>query len=263
LWEQFLAAAGQGAESAIPGSPSSTQASDSGAGEPDSSNQPREAASPRPPSPAIAPRLQALSPILPKKTAVSWAAFLTTIAQIEDGAVRTRPADIIGLVVKSTYEDYLKEHFANCDARMEDLEQLAVYARQFTDTEEFLSQLALLTNLEAEAEAQPAPDEERLRLTTVHQAKGLEFNVVFLIMLCEGLFPSRRAMEAPEGEEEERRLFYVAITRARDELYLCYPLLRRTGKNGAETFQLASHFLNDIPRELLEEWNLHEPSMFS
>ena len=67
----------------------------------------------------------------------------------------------------------------------------------------------------------------RLRLSTIHQAKGLEFEVVFVIMLCEGAFPSARSIEVLDGEEEERRLFYVAVTRARSQLYLSYPLLSR------------------------------------
>jgi len=83
----------------------------------------------------------------------------------------------------------------------------------------------------------------------------LEFEVVFVIMLCEGAFPSARSIEVLDGEEEERRLFYVAVTRARDQLYLSYPLLRVTaGSNELE--QKPSRFLSEIPRELVDEWNL-------
>jgi len=94
-----------------------------------------------------------------------------------------------------------------------------------------------------------------VRLSTIHQAKGLEIDVVFIIMLCDGLFPSARSLEDPEGQEEERRLFYVAITRARNELYLSYPLLRFTGY-GTDAMQQPSRFLHEIPGELIEEWNL-------
>ena len=76
-------------------------------------------------------------------------------------------------------------------------------------------------------------------------------------MLCDGLFPSARSTESNEGEEEERRLFYVAITRAKNELYLCYPLIRGGfGNSGNDTFQSPSRFLAEIPKSLINEWNL-------
>jgi superfamily I DNA/RNA helicase len=113
-----------------------------------------------------------------------------------------------------------------------------------------------LSNLEAEDDQVAATDDERVRLFTIHQAKGLEFDVVFIIMLCDGLFPSARSLESIEGEEEERRLFYVAITRARQELYLSYPLIRLTQGYGGDMMQQRSRFLNEISAELLDEWNL-------
>ena len=81
---------------------------------------------------------------------------------------------------------------------------------------------------------------------------------MFVIMLCDGLFPSARSMDSTEGEEEERRLFYVAITRAKDELYLCYPFLRGGFGNAEVTMQSPSRFLNEISRGLLNEWNLQQ-----
>jgi len=120
-----------------------------------------------------------------------------------------------------------------------------------------LTQLALLTNVEAEDGQAAKDDTDKIRLSTIHQAKGLEFDVVFILMLCDGLFPSARSMESPEGEEEERRLFYVAITRAKNELYLCYPQERATfSKAGGDTMQQPSRFLSEIPGDLLNEWNL-------
>ena len=121
---------------------------------------------------------------------------------------------------------------------------------------EFLTQLALLTNLEAEDQEPAQKDDERLRLSTIHQAKGLEFDVVFVIMLCDGLFPSERSLESSEGEEEERRLMYVAITRARNELYLSYPLIRAGYGGSGDMMQRPSRFLEEIPSTLVEEWNL-------
>ena len=93
-----------------------------------------------------------------------------------------------------------------------------------------------------------------MRLSTIHQAKGLEFDVVFVIMLCDGLFPSARSIETPDGEEEERRLFYVSVTRARNELYLSFPILRFMP--GGDSLQQESRFIKEIPKDLIEEWNL-------
>ena len=86
--------------------------------------------------------------------------------------------------------------------------------------------------------------------------------MVFIIMLCEGSFPAARSIENPEGEEEERRLFYVAITRARDELYLTYPMIRVTRGTWAEQSQQPSRFLQELPAELLERWQIRAPGRY-
>ena len=204
----------------------------------------------------LASRLQGCAGNVPKKAAVAWAQFVATIAQLEAKEIRDNASAMIELVIEAGYEDYLEESYANYRSRLEDLQQLAVFARQFPTVEDFLTQLALLTNIEAE-DGQPAStDDERLRLSTIHQAKGLEFDVVFVIMLCDGMFPSERSMETRDGEEEERRLLYVAITRARNELYLSYPLIRAGYGGSGDMMQQPSRFLAEIPGELVEEWNL-------
>ena len=204
----------------------------------------------------IAPLLTAIAKAVPGKTAAAWAQFTATIAQCEGDAIRNAPGRFIRLVVEADYEDYLKATYENPRNRLDDLEQLANYADQFPSVAEFLSQLALQTNVEAEEnQTRDDEDEERLKLSTVHQAKGLEFGTVFVIMLCDGLFPSARSLDSTEGEEEERRLFYVAVTRARNELYLCHPLLRFM-QGGGNALQQPSRFLGELPKELVDEWNL-------
>jgi DNA helicase-2/ATP-dependent DNA helicase PcrA len=207
------------------------------------------------PGPPLAAALQKASAVVPKKTEVAWAQFTATIAQLEESEMRTSPAKMIQLILDAGYEDYLQEEYANYRSRREDIEQLAGFSRQFPSVEEFLTQLALQTTIEAEDAANSRRDEEGIRLSTIHQAKGLEFDVVFIIMLCDGLFPSARSLEDRENEEEERRLFYVAITRARDELHLSYPMFRAIG-SGADSMQRPSRFLDELPRDLLDEWNL-------
>jgi DNA helicase-2/ATP-dependent DNA helicase PcrA len=205
----------------------------------------------------LAVALQDSIAVVPKKAVVDWAQFSATVAQLEDATVRKSPSKMLRLIIDAGYDDYLKENFANYRSRLDDVEQLAIFAAQFPSVEEFLTQLALLTNVEAESDKSGPDDDEKIRLSTIHQAKGLEFEVVFVIMLCDGLFPSARSMDSDEGEEEERRLFYVAITRAKNELYLCYPLIRGGyGNSGADAMQSRSRFLDEIPKELLNEWNL-------
>jgi DNA helicase-2/ATP-dependent DNA helicase PcrA len=203
----------------------------------------------------VARALQSCLASVPKKAAVAWAQLIATMSQLEDEDLKGNASEMLVLVVEAGYEDYLKETYTNYRTRLEDLNQLAIFARQFESCEEFLTQIALLSNVEAEDE-QPAKDDEQLKLSTVHQAKGLEFDVVFVIMLCDGLFPSLRSLDTVDGEEEERRLLYVAITRARNELYLSYPLIRSGYTSPDNIMQQPSRFLTEIPKELLDEWDL-------
>ncbi len=209
------------------------------------------------PTVKLAPLLQTCAAAAPKKTAVAWAQFTATISQLEADDIRSHTDRMIRLVIEAGYQDYLKAEYPNYRQRMEDIEQLAEFSNQFETVDEFLSQLALLTNVEAE-ETPASNDDEQIRLSTIHQAKGLEFKVVFVIMLCDGMFPSSRSVDSGDlnAEEEERRLFYVAITRAKDELYLSYPLIRMTAGYAGDPMQHPSRFLSELPKELLEEWNL-------
>lgn len=205
----------------------------------------------------LATALQKCTGSAPKKSAVAWAQLMATTAQLESPDIRTSASRMITLVLDAGYEDYLKERYPNFQDRREDLDRLAAFAQRFQTIEEFLTQLALQTSVEEAEETQAREnDDEMVRLSTIHQSKGLEFDVVFIIMLCDGLFPSSRSIESLDGEEEERRLFYVAITRARNELYLTYPFLRRGNHPGEELRQRPSRFLGELPRELLDEWNL-------
>ena len=209
--------------------------------------------------PALAAALQKIASAAPKKTAVAWAQLTATIAQLEAPEICRSASRMIQLVMEAGYEDYLKEQYTNYRDRREDIKQLAAFGVEFETVEEFLTQLALQTAIEAEASARATQDDDQIRLSTIHQAKGLEFDVVFIIMLCDGLFPSARSVKTRDGEEEERRLFYVALTRARDELYLSYPSRRSASWDTDDTVQLPSRFLKELPKELIDEWNLRSP----
>ena len=189
------------------------------------------------------------------KSRKAWEQLAHTLDEIAPAGLPNPPSEMITSIVEAIYDDYAKVNFTNYELRREDLSQLAAFARQFKDVNEFLSQLALISNVDAEAAPNQTADKEAVNLSTVHQAKGLEFNTVFIIWLTDGMFPSSRSLDTRDALEEERRLFYVAITRARDELYLTFPHMRLSGGYG-DVFQRPSRFLKEIPNELVEDWQV-------
>src|SRR3954452_301096 len=189
------------------------------------------------------------------KSKKSWEQLAHTLDEIAPGGQPNPPSEMITSIVEAIYDDYAKANFTNYELRKEDLNQLAAFSRQFNTVDEFLSQLALISNVDAEAAPNHAADTESVNLSSVHQAKGLEYHTVFVIWLTDGMFPSTRSLETREAIEEERRLFYVAITRARDELYLTYPHMRLNAGYG-DMFQRPSRFLKEIPNTLVEDWQI-------
>jgi DNA helicase-2/ATP-dependent DNA helicase PcrA len=189
------------------------------------------------------------------KSKKMWTQLAHTLDEIAPDGDPNPPSEMITSVLEAIYDNYAKLNFANYQLRREDLDQLAVFARQFKDVHEFLSQLALISNVDAEASPAQNADKEAVILSSVHQAKGLEFHAVFVIWLTDGMFPSSRSLDSRAELEEERRLFYVAITRARDELYLTYPHMRLSGGYG-DVFQRPSRFLQEIPNDFLEDWQV-------
>jgi DNA helicase II / ATP-dependent DNA helicase PcrA len=191
---------------------------------------------------------------VPAKSKKAWEQLVHTLEEITPGGQTSPPAEMLRSVVEAVYDDYAKVNFTNYDQRREDLQTLTNFSRQFKNAAEFLDQLALLTNLENEAIA-GRDESDAVTLTSVHQAKGLEWKIVFVIWMTDGMFPSHRSLERDDSLEEERRLFYVAVTRAKDELYLSYPQVRLGGGYG-DMLQRPSRFLIEVPNELMEEWNV-------
>jgi DNA helicase-2/ATP-dependent DNA helicase PcrA len=193
---------------------------------------------------------------VPAKSRKSWQQLVYTLDEIAPHGRPNAPAAMIEGIIQAVYDDYLKAKFPNYEQRREDLQVLQNYARQYEKTAEFLDQLALVSSLETEGELGARDeDDERVNLSSVHQAKGLEWKAVFVIWMADGMFPSSRSLESATAIEEERRLFYVAVTRAKDELYLTYPLMKLNAGYG-ELFQRPSRFLGEVPVALLEEWSV-------
>jgi DNA helicase-2/ATP-dependent DNA helicase PcrA len=155
------------------------------------------------------------------------------------------PATQITRVLEGHYAEHAATVFPNVEARLEDLAQLADYAARVPDAPSFLAELSLVAGVAAEGVVPGEPPEEHLTLSTIHQAKGLEWTCVFILWLAEGRFPSAPALREPAEEEEERRLFYVAATRSRRYLYLCHPRWAED-RRGLRTILRPSRFLTEI-----------------
>jgi ATP-dependent DNA helicase UvrD/PcrA len=222
---------------------------------------------------------------------------------ISSESMQHNPSESIRLVVERGYADYARAKFANSQARLDDLEQLSQYALRYDDTSAFLDEVALANPIAGEDVAVVGPEDEKIVLSSVHQAKGLEWRIVFVIWLADGRFPSQRALRVPggivrvkpkelheafeltdalvrgnadlaieempaeivddaapteheiviPGEEEERRLFYVAVTRAKQELYLVFPVMARD-RGGLDVLMEPSRFIRELPGDSYEKW---------
>ena len=177
-----------------------------------------------------------------------WPNFCTSLQQIAEAMQNRKPAETVEIAIEGWYGDYLKGAYADYVDRLEELKALVGFAQRFDETQDFLAQIVLLNGETSERRVEPEAD--AIKLTTIHQAKGLEYDVVFLIGLADGQFPGRRAIENGDVEEE-RRLFYVAVTRARNELYLSYPkIASRAGPGGM--MLTPSRFILELPTDLYE-----------
>ena len=177
-----------------------------------------------------------------------WDNFCDSLRQVAVSMETESPAAAIETAIDGWYGDYLKGAFADYVDRFEELKALIGFAGRYEEMQDLLAQIVLLNG--ETSDRQVDSDTEAIKLTTVHQAKGLEYDVVFVVGLADGQFPGRRSIEA-DDVEEERRLFYVAVTRARNELYLCYPKVATRGGPGGMLLQ-PSRFLMEIPSDLYE-----------
>lgn len=167
------------------------------------------------------------------------------------------PSDAVrAFAASESYRLYLEAEYPNYRDRLDDLDQLAVFAEQYRDLGAFLDAMTLtgdfggrIDDTSRETDRNEDSGEEKLILSTIHQAKGLEWDAVFVVHCASGMFPSDRSLGERNGLEEERRLFYVASTRARSKLFFTYPLT--TGYESIDIRQ-PSPFLDEIPVGMVE-----------
>ena len=195
---------------------------------------------------------------VPPRSETAWKQLAYTLDELidPDELEPVAPVHMITSIVDGVYDDFAKVAFPNYEQRMQDIEQVKRYSEQYETLDEFLTKLSLETNAEREEDKD---NKDKVVLSSVHQAKGLEWPVVFVIWLTQGMFPNRKALEADDhgtdALEEERRLFYVAVTRACDQLYLMHPMFRPGGR-GSSDDQSPSDFITELPSELMEEWDV-------
>jgi DNA helicase-2/ATP-dependent DNA helicase PcrA len=163
---------------------------------------------------------------VPNDAKEEWPSLAETLRELAAALSERSPSELIELALDGWYSSYIREIYPNWTDRADDLQSLVSFASRYDTMEELLAQLVLLAS--ESNERSPEEQQNCLRLTTIHQAKGLEFPVVFVIGLADGTFPLKRAIDE-RNLEEERRLFYVAVTRAMEELYLSYPMLNQQG----------------------------------
>ncbi len=148
------------------------------------------------------------------------------------------------------YLEYLDDGTEQGKSRVENVKELRSVAEEFSSLTSFLENVALVQDNQLPETKKNKDSSEAINLMTIHSSKGLEFPVVFLVGMEEGLFPHSRSMLNPDEMEEERRLAYVGITRAKDQLYMTYTRSRLYF--GSRSNNLVSRFLTTIPAHLLD-----------
>lgn len=194
--------------------------------------------------------------VFSRKIPKEWKKFTDLILSLQDDSLRKNPGGMIQFILQQGYKEYLQSKYPDYEERIEDLNQLSSFARDYSSLKSFLSELALLGSVESETVLTGGDEDECVILSTVHQAKGLEWPIVFVIWLADGRFPAAKALRNPESLEEERRLLYVATTRAKEELYLCYPIIGGNWRQA--TIMKPSRFLKEIDEDTYEQWIVDE-----
>ncbi|MDQ8205695.1 ATP-dependent helicase [Pelagicoccus sp. SDUM812003] len=183
---------------------------------------------------------------VPAGARADWESLAITLRDMKQIADGGSPDEVVQMGIDGWYSSYLQGAYSNYLNRLEDLNSLVGFAARFEEMQDLIAQITLLNS---ETSGRLDESDECIRLTTVHQAKGLEYDVVFLIGIADGFFPTRRSIDTGDTEEE-RRLFYVAVTRARDELYITYPKMNTKG--GPSMFLNPSRFLQELSTDLFE-----------
>ena len=197
---------------------------------------------------------------LPPRVREGLYQFKKILRGLLKAGLEDRPDALIEEVLEGGYNKYVLMNFENAQDRLEDLRELVNFAHTYQSLKDFLADATLREGYKGETIAgdkESEAFEDELILSTIHQAKGLEWRAVFVVALSEGQFPHAKSMQEDEGLEEERRLFYVAATRAKEELYLLHPMMRYDYSAGM-IIQRPSVFLLELPSSVYDEVEVEE-----
>jgi DNA helicase II / ATP-dependent DNA helicase PcrA len=198
-----------------------------------------------------------MSGAVPRKAFDGYRFFLKIMRAVTDPDSGDVPGNLIEMVLGEGYEAYLLSNFDNAKDRIDDIHEVVNFSHSYSALRDFLNDITLRESFRGETSGDP--EVGTLILSTIHQAKGLEWDTVMVIGLSEGQFPHPKAMGEDAEMEEERRLFYVAVTRARKYLYLLHPVARYDHREGM-VFTRRSRFLQELDPSVYEVWEVSSPS---
>lgn len=195
--------------------------------------------------------------LLPSNKMSSLSPLLMTLEKVRASLPKKKPSEVVEEIVRY-YRPILKDKYDDFSKREKDLDHFEYLATQYSNLEDFLSDLALEPpEASVEGMYKNNSDDEALTISTIHSAKGLEWDSVFIIGAVDGRFPSAYSFNSEEEMDEELRLMYVATTRAKNNLYITYPVDMYDYSMNM-VLSKPSRFLDNIPDEVLEVWDITE-----
>ena len=195
--------------------------------------------------------------LLPSNKSQSLTPLFNTLGQLRDYSTTKKPEEIVSAVI-NYYRPILKDKYDDFSKREKDLDHFEYLSTQYSNLEDFISDLALEPpDASVEGMYKKNSDDEALTISTIHSAKGLEWDSVFIIGAVDGRFPSAYSFNSEEEMDEELRLMYVATTRAKNNLYITYPVDMYDYSMNI-VLSKPSRFLDGIPDDILERWDITE-----
>lgn len=195
--------------------------------------------------------------LLPSNKSQSLTPLFNTLGQLRDYSTTKKPEEIVSAVI-NYYRPILKDKYDDFSKREKDLDYFEYLSTQYSNLEDFISDLALEPpDASVEGMYKKNSDDEALTISTIHSAKGLEWDSVFIIGAVDGRFPSAYSFNSEEEMDEELRLMYVATTRAKNNLYITYPVDMYDYSMNM-VLSKPSRFLDGIPDDILERWDITE-----
>ena len=195
--------------------------------------------------------------LLPSNKSQSLTPLFNTLGQLRDYSTTKKPEEIVSAII-NYYRPILKDKYDDFSKREKDLDHFEYLSTQYSNLEDFISDLALEPpDTSVEGMYKKNSDDEALTISTIHSAKGLEWDSVFIIGAVDGRFPSAYSFNSEEEMDEELRLMYVATTRAKNNLYITYPVDMYDYSMNM-VLSKSSRFLDGIPDDILERWDITE-----